>query len=128
MNKKILIVDDSATIRRSVIQTLEPAGFEVLTACDGLSGIAKLQSTPDLSLVILDLNMPGLTGIGVLERLRDEKHQSPPIVMMTTEVAPSQIERAKQAGALAWVVKPFKPDQLVAMAKKLTTPRVKAPA
>lgn len=119
MNKRILIIDDAATVRTQVAQTLEPEGFEVVAAADGIHGIEALKTERDLALVILDVNMPGVTGLGVLEWVSKEyPGKPPPIVMMTTEVTPSLIEKAKRSGARGWVVKPFKPEHLVALARR----------
>lgn len=117
---KILIIDDSETMRRSVVDALEPEGFAVLTASDGFRGIATLKETRDLSLVIVDLNMPGLSGFGVLDWMRkDASPHLPPAVFMTTEVSAPTLEQAKKAGAVGWLVKPCRPDQLLAVAKRI---------
>lgn len=117
---KILIIDDSETMRRAVVEALEPEGFAVLTASDGFRGIATLKETRDLSLVIVDLNMPGLSGFGVLDWMRkDASPHLPPAVFMTTEVSAPTLEQAKKAGAVGWLVKPCRPDQLLAVAKRI---------
>lgn len=117
---KILIIDDSETMRRAVVDALEPEGFAVLTASDGFRGIATLKETRDLSLVIVDLNMPGLSGFGVLDWMRkDASPHLPPAVFMTTEVSAPTLEQAKKAGAVGWLVKPCRPDQLLAVAKRI---------
>jgi len=117
---KILIIDDSETMRRAVVDALEPEGFAVLTASDGFRGIATLKETRDLSLVIVDLNMPGLSGFGVLDWMRkDASPHRPPAVFMTTEVSAPTLEQAKKAGAVGWLVKPCRPDQLLAVAKRI---------
>lgn len=119
--KKVLIIDDAETIRRSVVAALEPAGYTVLTASDGLRGIAALRETHDLCLVIIDLNMPGMSGFGVLEWMRkDGSAHLPPAVFMTTEISPSALEQAKSAGAAGWLVKPCPPEQLLAVVRRIT--------
>lgn len=119
--KKVLIVDDSVTVRQQVLAALSPAGFDVVQAQEGGEGIERLQSTPDLALVICDVNMPRMGGLEMLEAIRAAgRAHVPPIVMLTSEGRPDLIERAKKAGARGWLVKPFKPDQLVAVARKLT--------
>jgi two-component system chemotaxis response regulator CheY len=115
--KKILIVDDSETIRQSVAAALEAAGFLVVQACDGLEGIDRIH-TEKPAMVILDVNMPRLNGLDMLERL-DVKSMKLPVLLLTTEVQPSMIARAKQAGARGWMVKPVKLDQLVEAIKKI---------
>jgi two-component system chemotaxis response regulator CheY len=117
---KVLIIDDAETMRRVVVAALEPEGFTVLTAADGFRGIATLKETRDLSLVIVDLNMPGLSGFGVLDWMRkDASPHLPPAVFMTTEVSAPTLEQAKKAGAVGWLVKPCRPDQIVAVVKRI---------
>ncbi len=121
---KVLIIDDAETMRRSVVDALTPAGFSVLTASDGFRGIAMLKETRDLCLVIIDLNMPGMSGFGVLEWMRkDASPHLPPAVFMTTEISSSALERAKGAGAVGWLVKPCRPEQLVAVANRILAKR-----
>jgi two-component system chemotaxis response regulator CheY len=121
---KVLIIDDAETMRRSVVDALTPAGFSVLTASDGFRGIATLKETLDLCLVIIDLNMPGMSGFGVLEWMRkDGSPHLPPAVFMTTEISESALEQAKSAGALGWLIKPCRPEQLVAVAKRVLAKR-----
>jgi two-component system, chemotaxis family, chemotaxis protein CheY len=122
MGKRVIVIDDSKTIRDHVRSVLETAGFDVIDAVDGNDGFAKIRDTPDLSLAICDVNMPGMTGIGMLEALKSGGvKQTLPIVMLTTEGQPSIIQKAKAAGARGWIVKPFKPEQLVAAVHKLTS-------
>lgn len=120
MSKKVLVVDDSATVRQQVAQALGQAGFTVLEAVDGVDGAAKIEATPDLALVLCDVNMPRMNGLDMVETLKVAGRSSTlPIVMLTTEGDPALVARAKQSGAKGWIVKPFKPDLLVAAAKKL---------
>jgi two-component system chemotaxis response regulator CheY len=118
MAKKILIVDDSRTIRQQVSFTLTKGGYEVIEAEDGVEGLAKVKADSDIAMVISDVNMPNMNGIEMVEKIKSEGH-SVPIVMLTTEGAADLIERAKAAGAKGWLVKPFKPDQLVAAVNKI---------
>jgi two-component system chemotaxis response regulator CheY len=121
MSKRILVIDDSKTIRDHVRSVLEKAGFDVIDAVDGQDGFAKIRDTPGLSLAICDVNMPVMTGISMLEALKSGGvNPKLPIVMLTTEGEPSLIQKAKAAGARGWIVKPFKPEQLVAAVQKLT--------
>lgn len=120
-NKKILVVDDSATVRQQVALALSPAGFDVVEAVDGVQGLKEIEANADLCLVICDVNMPHKNGIDMLiEAKSDGKNADLPIVMLTTEGQPALIKKAKEAGACGWIVKPFKADRLVAAAKKLT--------
>lgn len=118
--RKVLIVDDSETIRQQVASALERAGFGVVEACDGVDGLERA-SQNELCMVILDVNMPRLNGLEMLERLKaDPRHAKLPVLMLTTEVQQSMIERAKKAGARGWMIKPVKMDQLVSTVNKLT--------
>jgi two-component system, chemotaxis family, chemotaxis protein CheY len=120
MAKKILIVDDSRTIRQQVGFTLSKEGFEVVEAEDGQDGINKLQGTPDISMIISDVNMPNMDGLVMIETIRKiEEFKFIPIIMLTTESSGDKVERAKKAGASGWLVKPFNPEQLVGAVKKL---------
>jgi two-component system chemotaxis response regulator CheY len=119
MNKKILIVDDSRTVRHQVTTALVPAGFEVIEAEDGREGLATIKSRSDLALILCDVNMPNMNGLEMLRAVKDGGIVAPPIVMLTTEGRTDLIEEGKRTGAKGWVVKPFKPDQLVAIARKL---------
>jgi two-component system chemotaxis response regulator CheY len=118
--KKIMIVDDSRTIRQQVTAVLTPAGFEILEARDGLEAIERMKSTPDISLVICDVNMPRMNGFDMLGALQTAGLPPLPIVMLTSEGRSDLVDRAKRAGAKGWLIKPFKPEQLVAVARKLT--------
>jgi two-component system, chemotaxis family, chemotaxis protein CheY len=120
--KKVMIVDDSRTVRQQVVAALAPAGFEVLEAQDGIEALDRIKLTPDLALIICDLNMPRMNGLEMLGVARETAAISIPVVMLTTEGRTDLIEKAKRAGARGWLVKPFKPDQLIAVARKLTTP------
>ena len=121
MSKKVLIVDDSKTIRQQVSFTLTKGGFGVVEAEDGKDGLEKLSANADVSMIISDVNMPNMNGLEMVEAIKlGGKHPTLPIVMLTTEGSAELIERAKAAGAKGWLVKPFKPDQLIAVVQKLT--------
>jgi two-component system chemotaxis response regulator CheY len=123
-SRKVLIIDDADTMRRAVADALEPEGFSVLSAGDGFRGIALLKETRDLCLVIVDLNMPGMSGFGVLEWMRkDGSVHLPPAVFMTTEINSTVLEQAKRAGAAGWLVKPCRPEQLVTVANRILAKR-----
>ncbi len=120
MTKKILVVDDSATVRQQVGLALVQAGFETVDAVDGLDALEKLDGN-SVALIVCDVNMPKMNGLELLERIQsDGKHTSIPIIMLTTEGQPELVSRAKKAGAKGWIVKPFKAELLVAAAKKLS--------
>src|SRR6187399_494477 len=115
--KKILIVDDSETIRQRVSGALENAGFETLTAKDGVEGLVSVQQESP-SMVILDVNMPRMNGLDMLDNL-DLKTSGLPVLLLTTEVQPSLMARAKKAGARGWMVKPVNLEQLVETVRKV---------
>ncbi|MCX5814470.1 MAG: response regulator [Proteobacteria bacterium] len=119
MSKRILAVDDSASIRQMVTFTLKGAGYEVVEAVDGKDALSKLNGDP-VHMVITDLNMPNLDGIGLVKGLRaNPAYKFIPIILLTTESQESKKMEGKQAGATGWIVKPFKPEQLVAVIKKV---------
>jgi two-component system chemotaxis response regulator CheY len=118
--KTVLVIDDSETIRAHVGTVLRAAGYEVLEASDGLMGAFTIRErAADLCLVICDINMPRLDGLEMLEVLRGQ-YPKLPILMLTTESRVDKVERAKKAGAKAWIIKPFKPELLVEAVTKLT--------
>jgi two-component system chemotaxis response regulator CheY len=115
-----MIVDDSAMVRRQVRLALEGAGFVVVEAVDGEDARDKLAAHATTRLVVCDVNMPKMNGLELLERMRaDGRMDAVPIVMLTTEGQPELIHRANSLGAKGWLVKPFKPDTLVAVVRKL---------
>ncbi len=119
MGKKILVVDDSRTARQQVSNALLAAGYRVVEAVDGVDGLAKIELHADASLVICDVNMPNLDGLQVLAALRARPPTDMPVMMLTTESHPELLQQAKKAGAKGWIVKPFKPEMLVAAVRKL---------
>jgi two-component system chemotaxis response regulator CheY len=121
LDKKILVVDDSATVRQQVRAALADTGFEIVEAADGQEGLDTIVARQDLAAVVCDVNMPRLGGLQLLEML-SERGRVPglPVVMLTTEGQPALMQRAKAAGARGWLVKPFKPATLVATLRKLT--------
>lgn len=119
MSKVIMTVDDSSSVRQMVGFTLKGAGYEVVEAADGMDAFVKL-SGMSVNLVLTDLNMPKMDGIDLIRRLRaTTAHKFVPIVLLTTESEAAKKQEAKAAGATGWIVKPFKPDQLLAVVKKV---------
>src|SRR4051812_48509278 len=116
MASKVLVIDDSMMVRKQVGAALTPAGFTVIEACDGADALEKLAAHADVGLVVCDVNMPRMNGLEFLANVRPGL----PVMMLTTEGQPELIQRAKALGAKGWLVKPFKPDLLVAAARKLT--------
>ena len=118
MAKLILTVDDSATIRQMVKFTLADAGYTVIEAIDGKDAMSKLARS--VNLVITDLNMPNLDGIGLIRAVRaNPACKGLPIVMLTTESQESRKLEGKAAGATGWLVKPFAAQQLLSVVKRL---------
>jgi two-component system chemotaxis response regulator CheY len=121
MSRTILIVDDSISVRHSVSVVLKRAGFVMAEAADGQEGLAMVDSNRDLAMVICDINMPNMDGLEMVERIKAQpENKTLPVLMLTTEGQMSLVKRAKQAGAVGWIVKPFDPNQLVQTVSKLT--------
>ena len=119
MSKVIMTVDDSRSVRQMVSFTLQQAGYEVLEAEDGSDALRKLNGGK-VNMVITDLNMPNMNGIELTRALRaDANHKFVPIVLLTTESQEEKKQQGKAAGATGWIVKPFKPEQLLAVVKKV---------
>lgn len=117
MSKTIMTVDDSATIRQMLNFTLTDAGFEVIEAVDGVDACTKLRDNP-VNMVITDLNMPQMDGIELIREVRkDPANRFVPIIMLTTESQETKKQEGKAAGASGWIVKPFSPEQLLAVVK-----------
>ncbi len=120
MSGQILIVDDSASIRQMVSFTLKGAGYDVIEAADGQEALEKLSGAPGVRMIVTDLSMPNLDGIALIRAVRGgNSHKFIPIVMLTTESPESKKQEGKAAGATGWIVKPFRPEQLVAVVKKV---------
>ena len=118
MSKKIMTVDDSASVRQMVSFTLKEAGYEVIEAVDGKDALEKLSSPVDM--IVTDLNMPNMDGMELIRQARaKDGFKFVPIIMLTTESQGEKKQEGKQAGATGWIVKPFKPDQLLAVVKKV---------
>ena len=114
------MVDDSETIRNQVCGALAGAGFAVLEAADGVEGQARIAEHPDTAVVILDINMPRMGGLEMLESLKtNPKVALPAVLVLTTEAQQSLISRARAAGAKGWVIKPVNMDRLVDAVKKI---------
>ena len=117
MLKKIFIVDDSSTVRQVLRLTLENAGFQTIEAADGAEALAKLDGET-FDMMITDLNMPNIDGIDLIKALRQSAAtRFVPIIMLTTESAEEKKLQGKAAGATGWIVKPFKPEQLLKVVK-----------
>lgn len=122
MTKTVLIVDDSATLRASVQFVLTEAGYNVEEASDGQKGLELLEKlhSHDISLdvIITDINMPNMNGITYIREVKKGPFKFVPILVLTTESEHAKKLEGKAAGAAGWLVKPFKPEQLLWVVKK----------
>ena len=119
MTKRIMVIDDSAALRQSVVDALIDAGYEVIGAADGKEALGMLDGSK-VDLMICDVHMPrmdGLTFVREVKRLAD--YRFVPVIMLTTESSEKSRLAGLQAGAKAWVVKPFRPDQILHAVSKL---------
>ena len=119
MAKVILTVDDSASIRQMVSFTLKNEGYDIVEAVDGMDGLEKMKSSA-VDMVLTDLHMPNMNGIELIREIRaNPATKFIPIIFLTTESQAEKKQEGKSAGATGWIVKPFKPEQLVAVVKKV---------
>ncbi|MGD0282046.1 MAG: response regulator [Dissulfurispiraceae bacterium] len=122
MSKTIMVIDDSMSMRQVVGITLKKAGYEIIEACDGKDAVAKLTGQK-VHLMICDVNMPNMDGIAFLKTVKTlPNYKFTPIIMLTTESQEAKKLEGKAAGAKAWMVKPFKPEQLLEAVSKLILP------
>ncbi|MGC6432767.1 MAG: response regulator [Crocinitomicaceae bacterium] len=120
MGKKILIVDDSESIRVVVGMALRGEGYEVVVGNDGKHALDLLVENEDVSLIVSDLNMPRLDGISFLKEVRKlNKFKFLPFLILTTESQESKKLEAKQSGATGWIIKPFVKEKLIRVVKKV---------
>lgn len=119
MAKTILAVDDSASIRQMVSFTLKSAGYDVVEAVDGMDGLEKAKSR-SVNLVLTDQNMPRMDGLTLIKNLRGmPQYGSTPILMLTTESSDAMKAQGRSAGATGWLVKPFDPQKLIEVVRKV---------
>lgn len=119
MPEKILVVDDSVSMRQMTSIVLKGAGYVVDTAADGPEGLAKLDD--DVRVIISDYNMPEMNGVEFVRRVRaGDVAASVPIIMLTTESEESKMQAGREAGATAWLVKPFDKEKLLKVLKRVT--------
>ncbi|SEP79419.1 two-component system, chemotaxis family, response regulator CheY [Ectothiorhodospira magna] len=117
--KRILVIDDAATVRLYHREILEQAGFAVTEAVNGLEALEKLETGPPFDLYLVDINMPKLDGYGFLRALRKKDIPQAPAIMISTESSPSDRADALMAGANLYIIKPIKPDQLLPLVRGL---------
>lgn len=122
MSKTILVVDDTASVRQAVGFTLQEAGYEIVEAEDGMDALDKLDGQK-LDIIVCDVNMPRMDGITFLEKITTDdayaSYRFIPLIMLTTESGEDKKAIGKKLGARAWMVKPFKHEQLLSAIKKL---------
>lgn len=119
MTASILTVDDSPSLRMAIRIALTGAGYDVTEAGDGVEGLAAA-GAKRFDLIITDLNMPNMDGLTMIRELRKDPAQcGTPIIFLTTESDDSMKQQAKAAGATGWLVKPFVPEQLIKVARKV---------
>lgn len=119
MEKTIMTVDDSNSVRQMVAFTLKQQGYQVVEAVDGLDALQKMKTTK-VDLLLTDLNMPNCDGLTLIKEVRAlSNYRFLPILFLTTESADDKKSQAKASGATGWIVKPFKPEQLLAVIKKV---------
>jgi two-component system chemotaxis response regulator CheY len=119
MAKMVLAVDDSASIRQMVAFTLKGAGYEVAEAVDGQDGLDKAKAKT-FNLILSDQNMPRMDGLTLIKSLRAlPQYKTVPILMLTTESSDAMKQQGRAAGATGWLVKPFDPQKLVEVVKKV---------
>ena len=119
MSASILAVDDSASVRMAVRIALSDAGYAVSEAGDGAEGLEKIRSG-SFDMIVTDLNMPHMDGLTMIRELRKLPHCAGlPVIFVTTESDDGLKAEAKAAGATGWLVKPFQPEQIVRVARKV---------
>ena len=119
MAKTILAIDDSASIRQMVAFTLKSSAYEVVDAVDGMDGLDKAKAKT-FDLVLTDQNMPRMDGITLIKSLRGmPQYKTVPILMLTTESSDAMKQQGRAAGATGWLVKPFDPQKLIEVVKKV---------
>lgn len=119
MTASILTVDDSPSLRMAIRIALTGAGYDVTEAGDGVEGL-NAAGAKRFDLIITDLNMPNMDGLMMIRELRKAPEQAGiPIIFLTTESDDAMKQQAKAAGATGWLVKPFVPEQLIKVSRKV---------
>ena len=119
MGKLVLVVDDSASMRGLIVMMFKQNGYDVIEGGDGLEGLAKLKVSK-VDLIVSDLNMPNMNGIEFIKAIKaDPNTKFTPIIMLTTEGADDKKAEGQASGAKAWVLKPVKPETMMAVVSKI---------
>lgn len=117
---KILIVDDSPSMRQMIVFTLESQGHETIQACDGVDALDIIKNNNNFDVIITDINMPNMDGLTLINEIRKINiYKFIPILVLTTENGSDKKMKGRDAGATGWIVKPFSPDKLSATVHKL---------
>jgi two-component system, chemotaxis family, chemotaxis protein CheY len=117
---KILIVDDSETLRTQLRSQLEESGYTVIEGHDGVDGLEKLTAQSTVDLIICDVNMPNMDGLTMVTKVRqNDAWKTIPILMLTTETSADMKAKAKEIGIRAWVTKPYVPEKLLMAIQKV---------
>ena len=120
MGTKVIVVDDSSAARQQVTDALRGAGYEVIEAADGQEGVTQVGAHPDAKMILCDVNMPRMNGLEMLKAVKGAgQNAGMKFLMITTEAQPALVREAKESGASGWIIKPFKPDLLLAAVRKL---------
>lgn len=120
MSARILVVDDSTSMRQMVSFALTSAGYDVEEAEDGVIALDRARGSR-FDAVITDVNMPNMDGISLIREMRQlPDYRFTPLLMLTTESGADRKSEGRAAGATGWLVKPFDPDQLVATVRRVT--------
>jgi len=125
MSQTILIVDDSPTVVKFLAFSLKSKGYQVVSACDGMDALEKLSNlSEDVDLIITDLNMPNLDGYGLIEAVRQNRRETP-IIILSSEEGDADQQRGMEVGANSYLVKPFKPAVLLSeVSRQLNSERM----
>ncbi len=119
---QILVVDDSPVVINEVTSFFIKEGFQVSSASDGITGLEKIKQDPGIQLVLVDVNMPNMDGLTMVEKIRGElNNKTVQVLMLTTENNASMKDRAKAAGVKGWIVKPFNGSAIINSVKKMVT-------
>lgn len=122
MSKTIMVVDDSASLRQVVGIALKGAGYDVVEAYDGKDALAKLDGRK-IHLIVSDVNMPNMNGISFVKAAKQlPAYKYTPVIMLTTEAGDAMKQQGQAVGAKAWVLKPFRPEQMLVAVSKLILP------
>lgn len=117
---QILVVDDSPVVVNELTTFFTNEGFEVIEASDGVEGLRQIKAHPEVQLMMVDVNMPNMDGLTMVEKIRNEVgNNTVQILMLTTEGSPSMKARAKKSGVKGWIVKPFNGPAILGIVRKL---------